>query len=163
LHTEQAFIDLHLSAGLAILFLAVLKFWYMLRKRHWCGELPDHTNNLAVLPWVSDKSWSDDQLDRLMMCLQASAQDCRLVSLDLTPGGNMSKRWRPFAPCLAIVGPHVQLLRAQPLLLRAVKGLTVRQGDIALVPPGLSAQTVRHAVTHLALAGWTALQPPVSS
>ena len=163
LHTEQAFIDLHLSAGLAILFLAVLKFWYMLRKRHWCGELPDHTNNLAVLPWVSDKTWSDDQLDRLMMCLQASAQDCRLVSLDLTPGDNLSKRWRPFAPCLAIVGPHVQLLRAQPLLLRAVKGLTVRQGDIALVPPGLSAQTVRHAVTHLALAGWTALQPPVSS
>ena len=162
LHTEHVFLDLHLSAGLAILFLAVLKFWYLLRKRHWCGDLPDTTDNLAVLPWVSDKTWSDDQLDRLMMCLQASAQDCRLVSLDLTPGDNMSTRWRPFAPCLAIVGPHAQLLRAQPLLLSAVKGLTVRQGDIALVPASLSVQAVRHAVTHLALAGWTALQPPVS-
>lgn len=163
LHTEHVFLDLHLSAGLAIVFLAVLKFWYLLRKRHWCGDLPDTTDNLAVLPWVSDKTWSDDQLDRLMMCLQASAQDCRLVSLDLTPGDNLSARWRPFAPCLAIVGPHVQLLRAQSLLLSAVKGLTVRQGDIALVPRGLSAQAVRHAVTHLALAGWTVLQPPVSS
>jgi len=163
LHTEHAFIDLHLSAGLAILFLAVLKFWYLLRKRHWCGDLPEKTDNLAVLPWMSDATWSDDQLDRLMMCLQASAQDCRLVSLDLTPGDNASTRWRPFAPCLAIVGPHAQLLSAQPLLLRMVKGLTVRQGEIALVPPGLSQQAVRHAVTHLALAGWTALQSPVSS
>lgn len=158
LHTEHAFIDLHLSAGLAILFLAVLKFWYLLRKRHWCGDLPEQTDNLAVLPWMSDAPWSDDQLDRLMMCLQASAQDCRLVSLDLTPGDNASTRWRPFASCLAIVGPHAQLQSAQPLLLRAIKGLTVRQGEIALVSPGLSPQAVRHAVTQLALAGWTALQ-----
>ena len=163
LHTEQAFIDLHLSAGLAILFLAVLKFWYTLRKRHWCGDLPDQTDHLAVLPWVSDKTWSDDQLDRLMMCLQGAAKDCRLVSLDLTPGDNLSTRWRPFAPCLAVVGPHAQLLRAQPLLLQAVKGRTVRQGDIALLPQGLSAPDVRHAVTHLALAGWTALQAPIFS
>lgn len=163
LHTEHVFIDLHLSAGLAVLFLAVLKFWYTLRKRHWCGDLPDTTEPLAVLPWVSDQSWSHDQLDRLMACLQASGKDCRLVSLDLTPGDNLSARWRPFSPCLAIVGPQAQLLRVQPLMLRAVKGLSVRQGEVTTLPQGLSAQNVRLAVTHLALAGWTALQPPVFS
>jgi hypothetical protein len=118
---------------------------------------------LAVLPWVSDQSWSHDQLDRLMACLQASGKDCRLVSLDLTPGDNLSARWRPFSPCLAIVGPQAQLLHVQPLMLRAVKGLSVRQGEVTTLPQGLSAQDVRLAVTHLALAGWTALQPPVFS
>lgn len=163
LHTEHVFIDLHLSAGLAVLFLAVLKFWYLLRKRHWCGDLPDQTENLAVLPWEADKTWTDDQLDRLMMRLQAAAPQCRLVSLDLTPSDQLSTRWRPFATCLAIVGPADQLFSAQELLLKSLRGLTVRQGHIARLPDGLSAPALRRAVSHLALQGWTSLQEPAST
>lgn len=160
LHTEHVFIDLHLSAGLAVLFLAVLKFWYLMRKRHWCGDLADPTKNLAVLTWEADKTWGDDQLDRLMMCLQAQAPDCRLVSLDLTPSDQMAKRWRPFATCLAIVGPAEQLQSAQASLLQSVQGLKVRQGAIVQVPDGLTALSLRRAVSHLALQGWTRLQEP---
>ena len=163
LHTEHVFIDLHLSAGLAVLFLAVLKFWYLLRKRHWCGDLPDQTENLAVLPWEADKTWTDDQLDRLMMRLQAAAPQCRLVSLDLTPSDQLSTRWRPFATCLAIVGPADQLFSAQELLLKSLRGLTVRQGHIARLPDGLSAPALRRAVSHLSLQGWTSLQEPAST
>lgn len=163
LHTEHVFIDLHLSAGLAVLFLAVLKFWYLMRKRHWCGDLPDPTKNLAVLTWEADKTWGDDQLDRLMMCLQAQAPDCRLVSLDLTPSDQMAKRWRPFATCLAIVGPAEQLQSAQASLLQSVQSLKVRQGAIVQVPDGLTALSLRRAVSHLALQGWTRLQEPAST
>lgn len=163
LHTEHLFIDLHLSAGLAVLFLAVLKFWYLMRKRHWCGDLPDPTKNLAVLTWEADKTWGDDQLDRLMMCLQAQAPDCRLVSLDLTPSDQMAKRWRPFATCLAIVGPAEQLQSAQASLLQSVQSLKVRQGAIVQVPDGLTALSLRRAVSHLALQGWTRLQEPAST
>lgn len=163
LHTEHAFIDLHLSAGLAVLFLAVLKFWYLLRKRHWCGDLPDHSERLAVLPWQADKAWGDDQLDRLMMCLQKSAVQCRLISLDMTPGDSASSRWRPFASCLAIVGPHDELQRVQPLLLQTLKGLTVRQGTISVLPQASSPQDLRRCAARLALEGWATLQQPVSS
>lgn len=162
LHTEFAFIDLHLSAGLAVLFLAVLKFWYTLRKRHWCGDLPEGADRLAVLPWQADKAWSDDQLDRLMMGLQQYATRCRLVSLDLTPGGDLTARWRPFAACLALVGPADELARAQPMLLQSLKGLHVRQGAITPVAEDVSPQDLQRAVSHLALQGWTALQRPVS-
>ena len=158
LHTEHVFIDLHLSAGLAVLFLAVLKFWYWLRKRHWCGDLPAYTGELAVLPWVADKAWGDDQLDRLMRCLQAVAVHCRLVSLDLTPGGLFSVPWRPFATCLAIVGPADELRSAQTQLLQSIPGSTVHQGTMALVPEGLSETQLRQAVSRLALHGWTSLQ-----
>jgi hypothetical protein len=162
LHTEHVFIDLHLSAGLAVLFLAVLKIWYWLRKRHWCGDLPALTGDLAVLPWVADKAWSDDQLDRLMRCLQAGAVNCRLVSLDLTPGGLFTMRWRPFATCLAIVGPADELRKAQTHLLQSIQGLTVHQGLMTMVPEGLPEPQLRHAVSHLALKGWTSLQEKIS-
>lgn len=162
LHTEVAFIDLHLSAGLAVLFLAVLKFWYMLRKRHWCGDLPTGVDRLAVLPWQADKAWGDDQLDRLMRGLQKHATRCRLVLLDLTPGADLTARWRPFAACLALVGPADELARAQPGLLQSLKGLSVRQGAIAKVAEDVPPEDLRRAVSHLALQGWTALQQPVS-
>lgn len=162
LHTEQAFLDLHLSAGLAVLFLAVLKFWYSLRKRHWCGDLPLDIPHLAVLPWQADKAWNDDQLDRLMMGLQKFANHCRLVSLDLTPNDNFSARWRPFANCLAIVGPEEELKRVQSLLLQNLRGLNVRQAEILTLADGLSLQDRRRAVSHLALQGWTALLQPMS-
>jgi CHASE2 domain-containing sensor protein len=163
LHTEHVFIDLHLSAGLAVLFLAVLKFWYLLRKRHWCGDLPEQTKDLVVLPWEADKTWGDDQLDRLMMCLQAAAPQCRLVCLDLTPSDQLSTRWRPFATCLALVGPAEQLQSVQASLLQSIQGLTVRQGAMVKVPEGLSAVSLRRAVSHLALQGWTGLQKPEST
>lgn len=162
LHTETVFIDLHLSAGLAVLFLAVLKFWNALRKRHWCGDLPMGVSDLAVLSWQADDAWTDDQLQQLMMCLQRSARSCRVVSIDHAAGTALLARWRPFATCLAFVGPVQELTRAQPLLLQSLKGVTVKQSAITPVSDDVAPQDVRAAVAHLALKSWAVLQQPVS-
>lgn len=158
LHTEAAFLDLHLSAGLALLFLAVLRVWYSLRKRHWCSELPAQTNPVAVWAWASAKPWSDDLLDRLMAGLQASAPSSRLVLLDISPADSSMLKWRPFASCLAIVGPAAELEHAQQALLRAVHPLLVRTHTLQQVPVLADAMDLKRRIAHLALQGWTALQ-----
>jgi adenylate cyclase len=162
LHTELVFIDLHLSAGLALLFLAVLKFWYFLRKKHWCGDLPAETPDPAVWSWESSEPWSDDQLDRLMMALQQSAPDCRLLLLDLSPSDRLWVSWRPFSSCLALIGPADTLRQAQALLLGSVRDAHVRCAEIEPLESETPAQDVHRRMTQLALQGWSSLQRTVT-
>jgi hypothetical protein len=162
LHTELVFIDLHLSAGLALLFLAVLKFWYFLRKKHWCGDLPAETPAPAVWSWESSEPWSDDQLDRLMMALQKSAPDCRLLLLDLSPSDRLWVSWRPFSSCLALIGPAETLRQAQALLLGSVRDAHVRCAEIEPLESETPAQDVHRRMTQLALQGWSSLQRTVT-
>ena len=163
LHTEAAFLDLHLSAGLAVIFLAVLRVWYSLRKRHWCSELPARSGPVAVWAWASAKPWTDDWLDRLMAGLQKSASSSRLVLLDISPADSTVVKWRPFATCLAIVGPADELEHAQQALLQAVHPLTVRTHALQQVPNLDSTEDVKRHMASLALQGWQALQPADSS
>ena len=46
------FLDLHLAAGLALLFLAVLRYWNTLRRNHWCAPLATSVPQLAIWPWA---------------------------------------------------------------------------------------------------------------
>lgn len=162
LHTESVFIDLHLSAGLALLFLAVLKFWYFLRKKHWCGDLPAHTLQPAVWAWEADQPWSDDQLDRLMMVLQQSAPQCRLLLLDLSPSDRLWVSWRPFSSCLALAGPIDELRQAQTLLQDCVPDAQIRCAEIEPLEPGTAADSVHRRITQRALQGWSRLQQSVT-
>jgi CHASE2 domain-containing sensor protein len=163
LHTDAAFLDLHLSAGLAVLFLAVLRVWYSMRKRHWCSELPPETGRVAVWAWASSKPWTDDLLDRLMAGLQKSAAHSRLVLLDISPADSNMLKWRPFASCLAIVGPADELENAQLALLQAVHPLSVRTHVLQQVPERGSTEELKRHIAFLALQGWGALQDTDSS
>jgi len=163
LHTDRAFIDLHLSAGLAVLFLAVLKFWYFLRKRHWCGDLAPETSQLAVWTWESDKPWSDDQLDRLMVALHRSATQCRLILLDLSPNDHLWVGWRPFSTCLALAGPADELTQAQTPLRQSVPEAVVRHGPVVHLPPLETGPQAQRRVSQLALQGWSLLQQPTTT
>ena len=163
LHTELAFLDLHLSAGLALLFMAVLKFWYLLRKRHWCGDVQASTPDLAVWTWESDQPWRDGQLDRLMMTLQQSAPQCRLILLDLSPSDSKWAGWRPFATCLALAGPAEELQQAQSALLACVHEASVRQGPLQRLDPLTPSHHIQRQMSQLALHGWSTLQQPLST
>ena len=163
LHTEAAFLDLHLSAALAVLFLAVLRVWYSLRKRHWCGELPAEAGPLAVWSWEASKPWTDDLLDRLMTGLQKSAAHSRLVLLDISPADSNLLKWRPFATCLAIVGPATELEHAQQALLQAVHPLRVRTCALQHVPALDAPSDLQRRISYLALQGWGELQHADSS
>ena len=158
LHSEWVFIDLHLSAGLALIFLAVLKFWYFLRKRHWCGDLPATTDNLAVWAWESNQPWCDDHLDRLMKTLQKSASQCRLILLDLSPSDRQWAGWRPFSSCLALAGPAQELNQAQTALLNSVGDVAIRHGPIQTLDDISGEQSLQRRISQLALQGWSALQ-----
>ena len=163
LHTDAVFLDLHLSAGLAVLFLAVLRVWYSLRKRHWCSALPADVGPVAVWSWKSAKPWTDDLLDRLMAGLQKSAANSRLVLLDISPADSNMLKWRPFAACLAIVGPAAELENAQHALLQAVHPLSVRTSALQQVPALNNPPDLQRRIAHLALQGWGELQHADSS
>lgn len=159
LHASQVFLDLHLSAGLTLVFLAVLRVWHKLRKRHWCGDLVLGEQALAVWAWTFDQAWSDDQLDRLMGALQAHAPDTRVLLLDPEAAANgTSLRWHPFATCWALVGPQAQMQQAQTALLASQAGAAMRQAPMLSVPLSASVASVRPLVASLALQGWSALQ-----
>lgn len=158
LHSSQLFLDLHLSAGLTLAFLAVLRLWHKLRKRHWCGDLVPDAGALAVWPWCFDKAWNDDQLARLIAVLQTQARDTRVLLLDPEAANAVSLRWHPFATCWALVGPQAQLQQAQDALLRSQAGAGLRQTPMLSVSASAAQADVRPQVASLALQGWSALQ-----
>ena len=158
LHRSDVYLDLHLSAGLTLVFLAVLRVWHKLRKRHWCGDLVLGAGPLAVWAWCFDKAWSDDQLDRLIDVLQTQAPDTRVLLLDPASASAGSLRWHPFATCWALVGPLDQMRQAQMTLLHSQRDTEPRHAPMLVVPSGASAAAVRSQVASLALQGWSALQ-----
>lgn len=160
LHSPQLFLDLHLSAGLTLAFLAVLRLWHKLRKRHWCGDLVLGAGTLGVWPWCFDKAWNDDQLARLIGVLQAQARDTRVLLLDPEAASAGSLRWHPFATCWALVGPQAQLRQAQEALLRSQAGAGLRHAPMLAVSASAAPAEVRSQVASLALQGWSALQQP---
>ena len=162
LHSSQVFLDLHLSAGLTLVFLAVLRIWHKLRKRHWCGDLVAEAAPLAVWAWSFDKAWRDEQLERLMGVLQVHAPDTRVLLLDAESASGASLRWHPFATCWALVGPQRQLQAAQAALLHSQADVLLRHAPMLSVPPSTPRQQLRPQVASLALQGWSALQQPSS-
>ncbi len=157
LHSSSVFLDLHLSAGLTLVFLAVLRLLHKLRKRHWCGDLVLGAGPLAVWAWSFEQAWSDEQLERLIAVLQAQAPDTRVLLLDRESARRESLRWHPFATCWALVGPQAQLQRAQDALLRSQAGAALRHAPPLAVPPSAAHADVRPWVASLALQGWSAL------
>ena len=162
LHSHTVFLDLHLAAGLTLLFLAVLRLWYQLRKRHWCGDLPDSEEPLAVWAWSFESPWSDDQLQRLMGVLMTKAPAIRVLLLDPEPAGPLGLRWHPFATCWALVGASSQMARAQHDLLASQAATGVRVAAMAPVPHGVAPEHRQSVVAALALQGWAALKQPSS-
>ncbi len=158
LHSSQLFLDLHLSAGLTLVFLAVLRVWHQLRKRHWCGDLVLSAGSLAVWAWALDKPWRNEQLDRLIAVLQAHAPDTRVLLLDPESSSAESLRWHPFATCWALVGPQDQLLSVQAVLQRSSIGMAVRHSAMLPVDQQAGPDAVRPLVASLALQGWSVLQ-----
>jgi CHASE2 domain-containing sensor protein len=119
------FVDLHLAAGLALLFLAVLRYWSTLRRNHWCSPLADSAQPIAIWPWERADAWLEASLDRLIDALEQHAPSCRVVVCDAPPSG---LRWPELARFAAVVGPHAALLAAraqlEPVLLRLAQRCT---------------------------------------
>ena len=157
LNTEHLFLDLHLSAALGLLFVALLRVWFTIQKRHWCSDMPPTHAPLAVWNWRAKEPWNDQQLQSLMRELQAHAFNCRIVLLDITPATSNLVRWKPFANLLALVGPESELQNAKQYLEVIAQNMKAQHGEIWGLPG--DSENVKEKITRIALDGWAQLHP----
>lgn len=161
LHTESVFLDLHLSAGLVLVFLAVLRIWYTLQKRFWCGDLPVHINELAVWAWKANKPWTEDALFRLMSGLQKHAGNSKIILFDTDSSDSQAMRWRPYVTYLAVVGPLQELQSAKAQLsqvMNVISALQIQLDELQAIESYEGQSEIKQAVASAALKGWLRLQ-----
>jgi adenylate cyclase len=147
------FLDLNLSAALALVFLALLRVWSTLRRNHWCA-LPETSQPMAIWPWIRNEPWLDAPLDRLIDAVQRHAPACRIVVGDATVVWPAKLRWPELARCVAVVGPEVSLMQARRQLEPTLSRLAQRSGDVVV----LDKSTDREKVANHVLQAWSTLQ-----
>ncbi len=116
LNGAPVFIDLNLAAGIALLFLTVLRVWNGWRRSHWCS-LPEAAGAaLHLMPLYQTLPVADAALDRVIAQLERWAPQCRLVCADATATWPSALRWPELARVCAVVGPQAALaaLRQHP-------------------------------------------------
>jgi CHASE2 domain-containing sensor protein len=152
LNGASLFIDLHMAAGLALLFLTVLRLWNNRRRDYWCST-PSGGGALALWPWHGSKPWSDHAQDRAMDVLQAQAPECRIILHDTYVAWPGKLRWPELARYAAIVGPPAVVQRVRVRLQQALNDLARECGE----PVILGGPVSREQVAHAALLAWQAL------
>jgi len=150
------FVDLNLAAGLALVFLALLRVWSTLRRDYWCAPPPHTTQALAIWPWERSKPWLEGPLDRLIDAVERHAPTCRVVVCDASIPWPATLRWPELARFAAVVGPHQDVLAARKALAPALQRLASRCGE----PVVLDSATDRRTLAHGVLAAWSRFQPP---
>ncbi len=149
----SVFIDLHLAAGLALVFLAVLRVWSQMRHQHWCSP-PSETQGLAIWSWQRRGPWLDDALDRLIDALERHAPDCRVVAVDLGRQSADDLHWPELARVASVVGPAASLRAARSALEEPLCKLGDRCTEMTDLAPGCG----RHQMVQAALSDSIALQ-----
>jgi len=148
------FLDLHLAAGLALVFLAVLRFWNTLRRTHWCTPPSSSTQGLAIWPWMRSEAWLEGDLDRLIDVVERHAPDCRVMVCDASVTWPATLRWPELARCAAVVGPLASLLAARSTLAPALRLLASRSGE----PSALTGVADRDNLVRSVYSAWSVLQ-----
>jgi hypothetical protein len=147
------FLDLHLAAALALVFLALLRFWNTLRRNHWCTP-PEPAQGLALWPWMRSDAWLDGDLDRLIDALAQHAPTCRVIVCDASVAWPATLRWPELARCAAVVGSMDSVQAARVALQPTLQRLQSCCGE----PIALAGSADRNSwATHVFLA-WSALQ-----
>jgi adenylate cyclase len=159
LNTEFIFLDLHLAAGAALLYIAVLKQWNVWRYRHWCSLPTTNVGELGVWPLVREKSWDDVSLERLFQTLEKYAPGCRVVALD--SGSNLANqaRWTGISRLAALVGSQRELREAKTCLEAAWAPDVRACCEPQEIPLGTSMQ---EQVALISMKAWLASVKPVS-
>jgi CHASE2 domain-containing sensor protein len=131
LNGSPMFVDLHLAAGLALLFLALLRYWNTLRRNYWCSA-PAFGPPLAIWPLVRQDAWLEGPLDRLIDAVERYAPDCRVVVCDFNEGGLATPRWPELARFAAVVGPQTVLMAVRSELQPVLQRLATRCDELVL-------------------------------
>jgi CHASE2 domain-containing sensor protein len=150
LNGAPVFVDLRLSAGLALLFLALLRYWNQMRRAHWCAPPRQPLEGWAIWTIRRSSPWLEEPLDHLIDVLEQHSGGCRIVVPDLTLAMFQELRWPELACCAAIAGPLQELQRIQPAL--ALNLQRFGSPDAALVP--LASAGNRRNLADAAMHAW---------
>jgi hypothetical protein len=150
------FLDLHLAAALALLFLAVLRHWSVLRRKHWCALPEQGLQPSTIWTWERVGAWDQDALDRLIDAIERHAPRCRVVACGVHSSAN---RWPELARFATIVGPRDAMMSAHDKLTNELLTLAYRGGEPQLV----ATDQDREALAQEVLKSWLALQKATSN
>lgn len=155
LNGAPVFLDLHLAAALALLFLAVLRAWNGWRQLHWCSSPAPGMEPMLLWPWWAHIPWADAALDRLIDVLEQHAPSCRVMVLDAHVSWPGRLRWPELARHAAIVGPQGELMAARASIEAELgRHLLSHCGELVL----LDHQPSRDKLALTCLAAWASLQ-----
>ena len=150
LNGAPLFLDLHLAAALALLFLAVLRYWNGLRQQYWRKPCPRGTP-MALWPIEGAKPWLGESLDRLIDALETHAPDCRVVVADAGVTWPGKLLWPELVCHAAVVGP-AQQLQASRAALVAQLGPRLLASAGTLIP--LADDLARDKLVQTCLLAW---------
>ena len=155
LNGAPVFLDLHLAAGLALLFLGLLRYWDGCRQQYWrASPQPPADQALAMLSLKGKAPWMGVSLDRLLDTLEQHAPSVRLVLPDTGVAWPGKMRWPEHACQVSLVGPHTELLAAKAAVESSLCAFLSRTGELMALP----AAADRAQLAHASLASWAALQ-----
>ena len=150
LNGSPVFLDLHLAAGLALVFLAVLRYWSAMRRNYWCSPPPQTQQPLAIWSWWRGDAWLEDSLDRLIDAVERYAPACRVAVC----GTSVSTlRWPELARFATLVGPHDALHDARKQLQTHLTRMAQQRGE----PVQLESYSNREQLASIVLANWVKL------
>jgi adenylate cyclase len=148
LNGSPVFVDLHLAAGFALLFIALLRVWNGWRRNYWCGELAASMQPQGIMALRLALPAAGVGLDALIRTLELHAPQCRVLGGDATATWPAQLRWPELHQATAVAGPLPQLQHLRSNLLSrtaasqqraALTGLTVAAcSEPYAVQPGIS-------------------------
>lgn len=157
LHGLPLFIDLHLTAGIGLAFLAALRIWNGWRRDYWSSVEDFGGGAQGIWCWRSEAPWVDAALDRTMDALEQHAPHCRIITPDISMPWPPSLHWPELAGYLAICGPREELEKTQQALGLSISGIdSLRRlnHDVLRTLPG---DASRAAICAAAMSGWADL------
>ncbi len=119
LNGSPVFIDLHVAAGVALLFIASLRIWNGWRRNYWCAAIdPAHSAGPhALMALQLAQPAADAGLDAVIRTLEHHAPHCRVMGGDATARWPLQLRWPELHHAVAIAGPLADLQALRALLL----------------------------------------------
>ena len=155
LNGAPVFLDLHLAAGLALLFLALLRFWDGCRQQYWRAT-PNLTSDQQMVLWSikSQAPWVGARLDRLLDTLEQHAPSVRLVLPDIGVAWPGKLRWPEHACQVSLVGPRTELLAAKAAIETNLSEFLTRTSEVTALVAGAD----RNRLTQASFESWAALQ-----
>jgi CHASE2 domain-containing sensor protein len=155
LNGSPVFVDLQLSAALALLFLASLRYWNQLRRRYWCAPPAPGAAPLLLWPIHRDGPWLEAPLDHLIDVLERHSKVCRVLAPDVYLPVFQSLRWPELVCHAAILGPEDEIRRIQKRFAHDVRRIGRASASMVTV----AAAAERSTLADAALRAWTPPTP----